>query len=62
MLDINEERFYVSGVQSLTTNESYNGTEVSVHGPSNGSMKLKPTAIKRMQKTECYIHTVIIFN
>src|SRR5439155_20107631 len=60
MIDINKERFHVSGVQSQTTDESYHSTEVSVHEPSNGSLKLKPTVIKRIQNTEYY--TLLLFS
>ena len=52
MIDIHKGRFRVSGVQSQSTNESHNSTEISDHETSNGSLKLKPTIIKQIQNTE----------
>jgi len=54
MVDINKERFRVTGIQSQTTDESGESVAVVVDPPKNGSLQVKPNIIKRahQQNTE----------
>ena len=54
MVDINKERFRVTGIQSQTTDESGESVAIVVDQPKNGSLQVKPNIVKRVhqQNTE----------
>jgi len=50
MVDINKERFRVTGIQYQTTNESENSVEIAVNPTNTGSLQVKSNIVKHVQQ------------